>query len=463
MAIAREYSIFTASEILTDMMNWEKLLLPVRLGLENVDKSGRQEDRNQFQRDYDRIIFSPAFRRMQSKTQVFPLPQQVFVHNRLTHSLEVACVGRSLGYRLSEKLMNEKITDNGFLRHIDSVVSAACLAHDMGNPPFGHSGESAISNFFKHGYGESLKNELNEAQWKDFVCFDGNANVFRLLTHPFNGKRDGGFALTYPTLASIVKYPFESTAAEKQKMGFFQSEKQVWQKIAQALQIPAISENPVHYSRFPLVLLVEAADDICYQIMDVEDAFKLGILGFDETRALFMEFHKNESASFHAEIENTMKNVFDPNEQISYLRAGIIGKLTAACFAVFEENYAAVMNGSFDGSLLKNISPELNSAMKKIQQVSVSKIYNHRSVIEIEIAGYRIIGTLMEVFCDAILKPDNDLHRKINALVPAQFRPAGDSNYDKIQSVVDFISGMTDNFALDLYRKIKGISLPEII
>ena len=443
-------------------MKWEKLLLPVRLGLEGVDKSVGHEDRNQFQRDYDRIIFSAAFRRMQSKTQVFPLPQQVFVHNRLTHSLEVASVGRSLGYRLSEKLMKEKNTDNGLLCHIDSVVSAACLAHDMGNPPFGHSGESAISNFFQHGYGKIFENDLLEAQWKDFISFDGNANVFRLLTHAFKGKRDGGFALTYATLASIVKYPFESSAATKQKMGFFQSEKEMWQKIAGELQVPVISQAPVRYSRFPLTLLVEAADDICYQVMDVEDAFKLGILSFDETRALFLAFHENEDAAFRREVGKTLASVSDPNEQISYLRAGIIGKLASACFDAFEKNYDEIMTGSFEGSLLKNISPELKAAMGKVQQLSVSRIYSHRSVVEIEIAGYKIIGTLMEVFCDAILNPGSDLHRKINALMPAQFCPLKNSNYAKIQSVVDFISGMTDNYALDLYRKIKGINLPGI-
>lgn len=445
-------------------MNWNKLLSARRLGLETRQESAVDEDRNQFQRDYDRIIFSPAFRRMQNKTQVFPLPGRIFVHNRLTHSLEVASVGRSLGNRLAEYLLSiGELSDSIMLGAIGSVVSAACLAHDMGNPPFGHSGESAIASFFLNGNGQLLQNEMNEAQWRDFVHFDGNANAFRLLTHQFAGKREGGFALTYTTLASIVKYPFESQVAEKQKMGFFQSEKETWAKIAGELQIGRVSELPLVYQRHPLVYLVEAADDICYQVMDVEDAFRLGILTYDETLALFMGFHAQSDAGTRDYIHKTMQQVTDKNEQISYLRAGIIGKLTSACFEVFKQNYQAIMEGKFEGSLLKNIDTQLVSAMKNVQEVSVSKIYNHRSVVEIEIAGYKIIGTLLDEFTNAILHKKNKLSSRMLMLLPGQYHPKGNSVYEKTLSVVDFISGMTDVFALDLYRKIKGISLPDIV
>jgi len=200
-------------------MNWNKLLTTKRLGAENWKATAKPEDRSQFQRDYDRIIFSASFRRMQNKTQVFPLPEHIFVHNRLTHSLEVASVGRSLGNRLAEKLTAEN-PENLLARETGTIVSAACLAHDLGNPPFGHSGESAISNFFLNGAGKEFQNELSPAEWSDFIRFDGNANAFRILTHQFAGKRPGGFALTYPTLASIVKYPYESLLANQQKFGF---------------------------------------------------------------------------------------------------------------------------------------------------------------------------------------------------------------------------------------------------
>ncbi len=444
-------------------MNWEQLLSAKRLGLEERPHISAVEDRSQFQRDYDRIIFSAAFRRMQNKTQVFPLPGRIFVHNRLTHSLEVASVGRSLGNRLAELLFREKfLEDPVWLSEIGSVVSAACLAHDMGNPPFGHSGESAISNFFRSGPGQTLQENLSPEEWSDFTQFDGNANALRLLTHSFSGKRNGGFALTYTTLASIIKYPFESIAADRQKFGFFQSEKETCLKIARELGIPAVSENPLVFRRHPLVYLVEAADDICYQIMDVEDAFKLGILNYDETRELYLGFYGDADRSVLQSIERTLQLVTDPNEQVSYLRAGVIGKLIGGCSEQFGQNHEAILHGEFSGSLLKNLPGQLQSAMKKIQEVSLARIYNHRSVVEIEIAGYKIIGTLLEEFVGAIRDPKSPYSRKILSLLPPQYRPASDSDYHRVQSAVDFITGMTDVYALDLYRKIKGISLPEI-
>lgn len=444
-------------------MDWQQLLSTKRLGLEGQDIAPRDEDRSQFQRDYDRIIFSAAFRRLQNKTQVFPLPGKIFVHNRLTHTLEVASVGRSLGQRLAEWLyMNKELNSPPVISEIGSVVSAACLAHDLGNPPFGHSGESAIANYFLHGHGSSLSSEMNEAEWKDFTCFDGNANAFRLLTHAFKGKRRGGFALTYTTLSAIVKYPFESTAATRQKLGFFQSEKDTWLQISDNLQIPRLGDNPLSYARHPLVYLVEAADDICYQIMDVEDAFKLGILGIDETRELFLAFAAAPGNPAAPSIRETLARVSDPHEQVSYLRAGAIGRLTNACFGAFTHHYADIMEGRFQKTLLKEIPGELKQAMQRVQEVSVSRVYNHRTVVEIEVAGYRILGTLMDEFIDAILHPERPASGKLLQLMPEQYRTDRTCIYSKVQTVVDFISGMTDVYALDLYRKIKGISLPEI-
>lgn len=445
-------------------MNWNHLLSARRIGSESGNHLISDHDRSEFQRDYDRIIFSASFRRMQNKTQVFPLPGSIFVHNRLTHSLEVASVGRSLGNRLAEVLFrNRELTDPGLLTALGSVVSAACLAHDMGNPPFGHSGESAISNYFLYGDGKRLEHLMSPNEWLDFVRFDGNANAFRLLSHKFNGKREGGFALTCTTLASIVKYPFESAAATRSKLGFFQSEKTRWEKIALELGLPLISGDPVIYARHPLVYLVEAADDICYQVMDVEDAYRLGILSYDETMHLFMGFHTGSSPDVLARIKETLHRVSDPHEQISYLRAGIIGMLAGACFDVFIRDYDSIMAGTYTGSLMKMMDALLCNAMQQVQTVSVSRIYNHRSVVEIEIAGYKIIGTLMEEFTNAMLEPSGPLSQKLRMLLPSQYSPGDNRPYTKVQSVVDFISGMTDIYALELYRKIKGISLPEIV
>ena len=442
-------------------MDWNKLLSAKRLGMEDHQSNNTPEDRTQFQRDYDRLIFSSPFRRMQNKTQVFPLPEHVFVHNRLTHSLEVASVGRSLGNLLSEKL-SRRYPSNPFISEIGTIVSTACLAHDLGNPPFGHSGEAAISNYFQKGKGQQFREKLSEGEWKDFTHFDGNANAFRTLTHRFNGKRDGGFALTYSTLASIVKYPFESTQAVKPKFGFFQSDKESYYRIAQALGIQKSTDKK--YSRHPLVYLVEAADDICYQIMDLEDAFKLGILSYDRIKHMFLDFYDPATESeFLNRIVQTLQKVTDRNEQISYLRAGVIGKLIYESIRIFEENENEILAGTFSGSLIDRLPAVQSAAMKVVQKISVAEVYNHRSVVEIEIAGYKIIGTLLEEFVEAIMNPGDQYSKKILSLLPEQYQPLEDSNYLKIQSVVDFVAGMTDVFALDLYQKIKGISLPGVV
>lgn len=431
--------------------------------MEDWESSGKMEDRTQFQRDYDRIIFSSPFRRMQNKTQVFPLPEHVFVHNRLTHSLEVASVGRSLGNLLAEKLIPEN-QGNPLISEIGTIVSTACLAHDLGNPPFGHSGEAAISNFFEKGAGHEFEPLLTTGEWKDFTYFDGNANAFRILTHQFSGKRPGGFALTYSILASIVKYPFESTLAVKPKFGFFQSEKEDYRKIVNQLEIESKPGNSESFCRHPLVYLVEAADDICYQIMDLEDAFKLGILSYNDTKNLYLGFYDFETDKKYIEnINATLTRVTDKNEQISYLRAGVIGKLIYECIGNFAENQEKIVAGNFEGSLIGSLKGTQAEAMNTIKAISYSQVYAHRSVVEIEIAGYKIIGTLLEEFVGAIMNPRDLYSKKILSLLPEQYKTNSDSVYLKIQSVVDFVSGMTDVFALDLYRKIKGISLPGVV
>lgn len=445
-------------------MNWNQIISTTRLGQEAFSSKDQPHSRTQFQRDYDRIIFSSPFRRMQNKTQVFPLPGSVFVHNRLTHSLEVASVGRSLGNMFVEKAESEKMEiDNPLFQEIGSVVSAACLAHDMGNPPFGHSGEDAIAQFFRKSTEPRLRNELTEAQWRDFTQFDGNANAFRLLSHQFNGRRDGGFALTYTTLASIVKYPYESMLTTKPKFGFFQSGKEIFGRIAAELGLIQTSENPNKYVRHPLVFLVEAADDICYQLMDLEDAHKLKILTVDRTRNLLMNFFDQETDKKQIDrIYETMKLVTDKNEQIAYLRASVIGRLISQCVNVFYEKQDEIFTGSFQQALIDHVLPVSKAAIKEIKDISIKEIYNDRSVVEIEISGYQIIGTLLEVFIDAILNPEEGVSKKMLMLLPDQYQGKHETTYEKVQAIVDFVSGMTDLYALDLYRKIKGINIPGV-
>lgn len=445
-------------------MNWNQIISTTRLGQEQLVTKDNKHSRTQFQRDYDRIIFSSPFRRMQNKTQVFPLPGSVFVHNRLTHSLEVASVGRSLGSMFVEKAESDGMEiENPLFQEIGSVVSAACLAHDMGNPPFGHSGEDAIAQFFKKSNEPRLQEELSDVQRKDFTQFDGNANAFRLLSHQFNGRRDGGFALTYTTLASIVKYPFESMLTDKPKFGFFQSEKAIFERIANELGLLQLSENPAKFVRHPLVFLVEAADDICYQLMDLEDAHKLKIHSFDQTRSLLMGFFDPQTEARQiGRMNETLDVVADKNEQIAYLRATVIGKLVKQCIDVFSEKQDDILSGSFQKALIDHVHPTSLQAIKTIKDVSIRNIYNDRSVIEIEISGYQIIGTLLEVFVEAILNPKEGISKKMLMLLPDQYRGNHASTYEKVQAVVDFVSGMTDLYALDLYRKIKGINIPGI-
>ncbi|HEY5508177.1 MAG TPA: deoxyguanosinetriphosphate triphosphohydrolase [Paludibacter sp.] len=441
-------------------MNWNQLLSTKRFGMEAYHEK-RADDRTEFQRDYDRLIFSAPFRRLQNKTQVFPLPGSVFVHNRLTHSLEVACVGRSLGVNVAHRLKEKKKIETGYLEEIGSIVSAACLAHDLGNPPFGHSGEKAIATFFSEGNGQHLKAEMTDEEWKDCTCFEGNANAFRLLTHQFIGRRPGGFVLTYSTLASIVKYPYASVFSDpkKQKFGFFDSEKNDFERIATELGIPRLVSNPNRYARYPLVYLVEAADDICYQIMDIEDAHKLKILTTDETIALFLGFFDEKRK---ARIQETMQMVTDVNEQIGYLRSSVIGKLIDQCSEVFAEHEAAILGGTFDSSLIKHLPEQTAAAYENCSKIAFKKIYRSSEVLDVELAGYKIILTLLDNLVTAVLSPEKAYSQQLLMRIPEQFETSSETTYCKIMAVLDYISGMTDIYALDLYRKITGMSIPTL-
>ena len=443
-------------------MNWDSLLSAKRFGSDSKLSEDKLMARSQFQRDYDRIIFSSPFRRLQNKTQVFPLPGSVFVHNRLTHSLEVASVGRSLGNALAMELEKRaELAGSDLFSMIGTIVSAACLAHDMGNPPFGHSGEKAISHYFAEGKGTVVRNMVSANEWNDLTHFEGNANTLRVLTHQFNGRRRGGFALTCATIASLVKYPYGSDAAtgKKIKYGYFVSERETFEEIARDQGLIRLSEHPVRYCRHPLVYLVEAADDITYQVMDVEDAHKLKILSTAETKDILLAFREGDS-EFRSGVKAVFATVTDVNEQISYLRATLINKLVGECIAAFMTHYDEIMNGSYTLSLIDSLEGVSWSAMNDCSALSVQRIYNHSSVVEIELAGYRILGALLDEFIDAVLNPTSHYSKKLLALLPEQFTCSTESStYTQIQSVLDFVTGMTDLYALELYRKIYGIQV----
>ncbi len=443
-------------------MNWQQLISNKRFGLEEIHEA-QKDDRTEFQRDYDRLIFSAPFRRLQNKTQVFPLPGSVFVHNRLTHSLEVSCVGRSLGNSIAIQLVAKyPELANTHVPEIGAIVSAACLAHDLGNPPFGHSGEKAISTYFSEGKGLALKSQLSSMEWEDLTHFEGNANAFRLLTHQFLGRRKGGFVMTYSTLAAIVKYPFPSVlAGKKSKFGFFTSEENSYLKIAEELGIKRLSKEgePPQYARHPLVYLVEAADDICYQMMDIEDAYKLKLLTPKEAKDLYLLFFDEKKK---CRVEDIFSFVTDGNEQIAYLRATVIGILIKECTKVFMENEEAILNGTFEGALIKHISSPLSESYKECSRVAVEKIYRSRDVLDIELAGFHVISTLLELMINAVQSPEKAYSQLLINRVSSQYDIKAPTLYGRIQAVLDYLSGMTDVFALDLFRKIKGNGLPAV-
>ena len=443
-------------------MEWKQLLSNHRFG-QVGNESSRKDDRTEFYRDFDRLIFSAPFRRLQNKTQVFPLPGSIFVHNRLTHSLEVSSVGRSLGNDVARRLIDRhpELSDT-HLSEAGSIVSAACLAHDMGNPPFGHSGEKAIATFFSERDGRQYKSQMSPAQWNDLIHYEGNANAFRLLTHQFKGRRHGGYVMTYATLASIVKYPFASKAAgDKAKFGFFESEADDYTHIASELGIPMLSASPLKFARHPLVYLVEAADDICYEVMDIEDAHKLKILSLAETQDLLLGFFEPEKqALIRKNISEAGIN--DDNEQVVYLRSIVINTLERACVDTFVKNEESILRGDYQGSLIQNIEPRLRTAYKKCEEISYSRIYCSKDAIDIELAGYKIISTLVDLFIHAAMNPEDTYSKLLLRRVSSQYDVVNGSVYERIMNVLDFVSGMTDIYALELYQKINGERIPII-
>ena len=443
-------------------MEWKQLISNKRFGQEHKHAE-RHDDRSEFKRDYDRLIFSSAFRRLQNKTQVFPLPGSIFVHNRLTHSLEVASVGMSIGNDISRRVIQKRPElKETLVEEIGTIVSAACLAHDLGNPPFGHSGEKAIQTFFSEGPGQKIKSMVSSEFWDDITHFEGNANAFRILTHRFKGRRQGGFVMTYSMLASIVKYPFASSLAGNHgKFGFFASEAESYRKIADELGIFCKSApgEPLKYARHPLVYMVEAADDICYEIMDIEDSHKLKILSFAETEHLLLSF-------FDEEIQQKIRQriideeLTDENEKVVYMRASVIGKLENECVAAFLAHEEEILAGTFEGSLIDHISERQKKAYKECEKISYSKIYQSKPVLDIELSGYKIMATLMEVFVEAAVNPSRFNSKQLLRRVSSQYDIENENLEERIMAVIDYISGMTDIYALDIYQKINGISLP---
>lgn len=448
-------------------MDWEQLLSPTRFGTK-TEKQDKEAIRSAFERDIDRVIFLESFRRLQNKTQVIPLPEDAFVHNRLTHSLEVSSVGRSLGKLVGEEILSQhpelktKGIDPSFF---GAIVAAAALAHDIGNPPFGHAGEKAISEYYKFGDGQKYKSELNEKQWNDLSNFEGNAHGFRLLTNSNSGI-SGGARLSYATLATFSKYPKESypksTGASGKKYGFFQSEKEMFGSIAKEVGLISRSNNSdsLKWARHPLAFLVEAADDISYTVIDFEDGYGLGFISFE----LFEELMIPLSGDFFN--ENRYQQIGVETEKVRYLRALAINNLINSLASVFIKNEKEILNGNYDTPLMEH--SYLNPLAKRIIKLSIAKIYNSPAVVEIEMAGFEVIKGLLQIYTNAINAGISGeasyYHSKILQQLPdecfANNRTPDKKLYLRLLKVTSYVASMTDAQAIKKYRQLKGIELP---
>ncbi|WP_077352710.1 dGTP triphosphohydrolase [Algoriphagus sp. A40] len=445
-------------------MKWEKLLANGRFGV-SPKSPNLESSRTEFEIDYDRIIFSAPFRNLQDKTQVFPLPEQAFVHTRLTHSLEVSSVGRSLGKSCGEFLLEkypalEKLGVSASA--IGSIVAAASLTHDIGNPPFGHAGEEAISDFFRlHPHGKIWEKHVRVDQWADLINFEGNAQGFRMLV-----SRQFGLNLTFATLAAFTKYPRPSLIPQRdiarksqKKFGFFINQLVDFEQMTEALGIEKISAEC--WVRHPLAFLVEAADDICYTIIDLEDGCTLGLVSFEETVALLKpilgERFDEEKLKDRTHTQN-----------LGILRAMAIGQLVGETVEVFAQYEESMRKGNFDKALT-DIIPSAKT-LAAISSASVRKIYRSKVVLEKEAAGFQVLEGLLSVFSQALYHqfyyPElfSGQDKSILRLLPEDFPLKGwgaeVNPYPLLRSLVDFISGMTDKYALNLYRRVKGISFP---
>jgi dGTPase len=443
-------------------MNWEQLLSLKRAGdtVERLRKD-QNETRLGFEVDFDRIVFSSSFRSLQDKTQVIPLSQTDFVHTRLTHSMEVSVVGRSLGrivgQRIIEKYPNLK-TQGYTFNDFGAIVAAAALSHDIGNPPFGHSGEKAIGEYFKTGEGQVFQDKLTSKQWQDLIDFEGNANGFKILTKGNEGTKNG-LRLSYATLGAFMKYPKESLPKKPtkhivdKKFGFFQSEKDFFYEVAQNLGLqPMRNGKNYTFHRHPLAFLVEAADDICYTIIDFEDGINLGLIEEEFALEYLIKLVKDtiDTAKYHS-----LKN---KKERVSYLRALAIGTLINEAASVFIENEEAILAGAYGISLLDKCKYE--AQINDIIQISISKIYNSPEVIEKEVAGYKIIADLLKVFIKAVNQmfegsPSN-YDQLIFKLLPEDYQNLHVNLYDRILMVCTFIASLSDGYAILLHKKIKG-------
>ncbi|AFL80533.1 deoxyguanosinetriphosphate triphosphohydrolase, putative [Aequorivita sublithincola DSM 14238] len=441
------------------MMQWEQLLSLRKQGDKNKRlRIEENETRLGFEVDYDRVIFSSAFRSLQDKTQVIPLSKTSFVHTRLTHSLEVSVVGRSLGRIVGKELLKKHPqlqTSHGYqFNDFGAIVAAAALAHDIGNPPFGHSGEKAIGDYFLNGNGKRFKNQLTEKGYQDLVDFEGNANGFKILTESKDGVQ-GGLRLTYATLGAFMKYPKQSlpkkptTHVADKKFGVFQSETEFFGEVVSELGL--LNRNSDGFARHPLTFLVEAADDICYTIIDFEDGINLGLIEEEIALEYLINLVRN---SLKKEVYSGLKT---SQNRLAYLRSLAINTLIAEAASIFIENEEEILKGTFSESLLDR--SQYQAQISDIIKISVEKVYQSTEVMEKEIAGYTILSTLLDAFTTAYENHNNENARQYDKLLLRMFEydlSKNQSVYEYLMECCSYISRLTDGNALQIFQKIKG-------
>ena len=450
-------------------MQWPRLLARKRLGSTAAPQA--ETARTDFQRDFDRIVFSSAFRRMQDKTQVFPLSKVDYVRTRLTHSLEASSIGRSLGTLVGEQVIARHGLTEFEAADFGNIVAAACLAHDIGNPPFGHSGEDAIRHWaVTADYGQRRVATLNGSEREDFLAFEGNAQGFRIITRLQNPDNIGGLQLTSATLAAFTKYPRESClfgnrfdGVSAKKQGFTSHDREAFSQVAEEVGLIPQHENFSMWCRHPLAFLVEAADDISYRVIDIEDGYRLGHFTYDEVLELFLPLLPDRDAQ-----EKRLNGIRERKDRVEFLRAKVINEIVRQSLVCFMDNEADLLAGSFDEPILDKLPSR--DRLDALINMARDRIYCAPEVVEIQAAGFQVVSELMERFItciDDIAEHGENASAKsrmLVRLVPEQFigpgRVPDDDAYLRLLRLTDFVSGMTDSYAVTLYKKVTGISLP---
>ena len=451
---------------------WSHLLNSQRLGA-SKKFDANTSTRSQFHKDYDRLVFSHSFRQLNQKTQVHPLSNQLGIHTRLTHSLEVSSIGRSLGMMAAEKL-HDKLSSGlptGLSPHdVGVIVQAACLAHDIGNPPFGHAGEYAIRDWFRQSNPQAILQKLNPNERLDLLAYEGNAQGFRLLVRNEHHPDKGGMRLTCATLGAFMKYPWLATHSNDannkgdniQKFGCFYSEASQLEELAACLHLPR-SEQHDGFARHPLAYLLEAADDICYALIDLEDGINLNMLTYSEVATIFYELigERPDSVSLPAHMS--------VRQSLASLRSRAMMRLVNTVTDAFVANSDALLAGTLQGSLFAHCDTTVQTGILQAKQLAREKIFNHPSKVRMELMANQCLHRLMDAFVPLAWTSDQadttslsmsfEQQRLLRLLQPhldEHRRVLSNDIYDNVLNVLDFITGMNDHEAYRLAQELQG-------